>query len=55
MMIKEDVLFSKPEQAQSKYPGCFGLVYFKSPVGLRILLVLYLMNQVYMVKKVNGN
>ena len=46
----------KARTSQKSMSSCIRLVYFKTLVGLKLLLIVYLMNQVYMVKKkVNGN
>ena len=43
VILKKDALFNG-RLGQSKCPVAFELVYFKSLVGLRLLLVFYLMN-----------
>ena len=44
-MLKEDTFFKKKQdQAQSKCPFSIGLVYFQSLGGLRLLLVVFVIN-----------
>ena len=43
VISKEDALY-KPDPSPKGIYSCAGLVYFQSLVGLRLLLVVYLMN-----------
>ena len=42
--IKEDALFKTRPKLKVNVQSCVELVYFQSLVGLRLLLVVYLMN-----------